>query len=196
MTGVRADPAILVLAAGASTRMRGADKLLEEIDGVPLLLRAVRAACEVAAETIVALPPDGPRRAMLQDSPAKLVEVPERAMSVSIRAGVAACESDALMIHLADMPEIGAAEMAAVAQAWRHTEGPTLRATSADGRPGQPVVFDRALFPALVALTGDDGARDILRAHPPALVRLAGRRALVDLDTPEDWAVWRAARTG
>ena len=195
MTGLRADPAILVLASGASSRMRGADKLLEEIDGVPLLLRAVRAACEVSNETIVALPPAGPRRALLRDCPAKLVEVSERAMSASIRAGVTACGSDALMIHLADMPEIGAAEMATVAQAWRRANGPTLRATSDEGRPGQPVVFDRALFPALAALAGDDGARGVLRAHPPDLVRLPGRRALVDLDTPEEWAAWRVART-
>ncbi|WP_299813117.1 nucleotidyltransferase family protein [uncultured Jannaschia sp.] len=192
---MRAIPAILVLAAGASSRMRGADKLLEEIDGLPLLLRAVRAACSVTPETIVALPPSSARRALLRDSPARIVEVPERAMSASIRAGVAACESAALMIHLADMPEIGAADLRTVARAWQETTGPTLRATSEDGRPGQPVVFDRTLFPALAVLSGDDGARSVLRAHPPALVALPETRALVDLDTPEAWVAWRAARS-
>lgn len=191
---MRSTPAILVLAAGASTRMRGADKLRQEIDGVPLLLRVIQAACAVSSETIVALPPASPRRALLTDCPVRVVEVPERAMSASIRAGVATCEGEALLIHLADMPEIGAAELGTLAQAWCRTTGPTLRAASEDGIPGQPVVFDRTLFPALAVLTGDDGARSVLRMHPPTLVPLPGRRALVDLDTPEEWAAWRAAR--
>jgi CTP:molybdopterin cytidylyltransferase MocA len=43
-------------------------------------------------------------------------------------------------------------------------------------------------------LSGDEGARAILRRHPPRLLALPGRHAVTDLDTPEDWARWRAAR--
>ncbi|MEL6586700.1 MAG: NTP transferase domain-containing protein, partial [Pseudomonadota bacterium] len=65
---MRPCPAILILAAGASSRMRGRDKLLEEIDGTPLILRAVRAACAVSAEVVVALPKgDRTRSAWLTD---------------------------------------------------------------------------------------------------------------------------------
>ena len=192
---LRPRPAILVLAAGASSRMRGADKLLEPIDGTPLILRAARAARAAASEVIVALPAgDAARRAWLADLALRTVDVTECAMAASIRAGVAACRADALMLHLADMPEIGADDLEAVARAWRGTDAPALRATAADGTPGHPVVFGRSLFPALAALEGDGGARDVLAGAAVATVPLPARRALVDLDTPEAWAAWRRER--
>ncbi|WP_298431810.1 nucleotidyltransferase family protein [uncultured Jannaschia sp.] len=192
---MRPIPAILVLAAGASSRMQGADKLLEEVDGTPLILRAVRAACAVSPEVIVALPAgDTRRRAWLGDTPARLVDVADRAMSASIRAGVAEVTADALLIHLADMPEIDAAALQAVVDTWRRGEGSILRATAADGTPGQPVVFGRDHFAALARLTGDHGARSLLSGAGVSTVALPGRAALTDLDTPEDWAAWRSAR--
>ncbi len=193
---MRQPPAIVVLAAGASSRMRGTDKLLEPIDGTPLILRAVRAACAVSARVIVALPPGSSRRAWLSDTSARLIEVEDRAMSASIRASIALCDTDpsigAAMIHLADMPEIGAPEMQALSNGWRNGTDDILRATAEDGTPGQPVIFARAHFPALMALSGDTGARDLLAALPAQHLQLPARRALTDLDTPEDWAAWRA----
>lgn len=191
---MRDPPAILVLAAGASSRMRGEDKLLRPVDGIPLILRAVRAACAVSGDVVVVLPPDPARRAWLGDLPARLVEVKARAMSASIAAGVAACPPGAVALHLADMPEIGAAELQTVSDAWRAGTAPILRAASAGGRPGHPVVFDAAFRDALMALSGDAGARDLLAREQVELLRLAGRRALVDLDTPEAWAIWEAER--
>jgi CTP:molybdopterin cytidylyltransferase MocA len=67
-----------------------------------------------------------------------------------------------------------------------------VRAASEDGQPGQPVVFPARLRPDLLALTGDAGGRDILRREEVMLVPLPGRRALTDLDTPEDFAAWRS----
>ncbi|UWQ16648.1 NTP transferase domain-containing protein [Jannaschia sp. M317] len=192
---MRQTPAILILAAGASSRMAGRDKLLEEIDGTPLILRATRAACAVSDEVLVALPAaDRSRRAWLGDTPARLLDVQDLALSASIRAGAAACRSDALMIQLADLPGIGAEELDAVAQAWRTSTAPALRATAQDGTPGHPIVLHRELFPELQALTGDTGARDILARHKAELVALPGDRAVRDLDTPADWAKWHADR--
>jgi CTP:molybdopterin cytidylyltransferase MocA len=191
---VRPPPAILVLAAGSSSRMRGRDKLLETIGGEPLILRAARAACRAAQEVIVALPADDRARgAWLTDLPLRVVRVEERAMSASLRAGVGACGAEALTVHLADMPEIGARELAAQAAAWARGGAPILQATSADGRPGQPVTFARELFPEILSLRGDGGARSLLLRHPVERHALEGRAALTDLDTPEDWAAWRAA---
>ena len=192
---MREPPAILVLAAGASRRMRGRDKLLEEVDGTPLILRAVRAACAAAAEVLVALPAtDVARRAWLGDTPARPLSVDTVAMSASIRAGTEACRADALLLHLADMPEIGADDLTAMCDAWRHGDAPILRATTQGGRPGHPVVFDRTLFAELAALDGDVGARAVLARHPVECLALPGQRAVIDLDTPEAWADWRRRR--
>lgn len=174
--------------------MRGSDKLLQEIDGTPLILRAVRAALGVTGDVLVSLPPASPRRAWLGDTAARLLEVPERAMSASIRAGVAACAADALLIHLADMPEIDAAALARLSAAWTTGTAPLLRATDADGTPGQPVVFHRDMFDALSRLSGDTGARALLDRTDWEACALPGRAANTDLDTPEAWAAWRADR--
>ena len=69
-----------------------------------------------------------------------------------------------------------------------------VRAATRDGTPGSPNVVPRALFPALMRLSGDTGGRDVLRTVPQDHVALDGRRAVTDLDTPADWAAWRAAR--
>lgn len=191
---MRAAPAIVVLAAGASRRMGGRDKLLEEIDGTPLILRAVRAACATVPEVVVTLPSGSPRGAWLTDTPARRIEVADCAMSASIRAGVAACAADAVLLHLADMPEIDAPALARLVSAWRASDTDILRATDADGTPGQPVIFARRHVPALLALRGDIGARAIVAAHPVETCALPGQAATTDLDTPEGWAAWRAAR--
>jgi CTP:molybdopterin cytidylyltransferase MocA len=69
-----------------------------------------------------------------------------------------------------------------------------LRATGSDGRPGQPVLFPPRLVPRFADLSGDEGARRLLPGEPLVPVLLPGTRALTDLDTPEDWAVWRLMR--
>ncbi len=98
---------------------------------------------------------------------------------------------------LADLPEIEATDLAQMAALHREAPKALLRATTADGRPGHPILFPADLRPELQALKGDQGARRILEraAGRLRLVPLAGTRAVTDLDTPEDWALWRA-RTG
>ena len=70
-----------------------------------------------------------------------------------------------------------------------------LRAATEDGLPGHPVMFPRRLFGELGILGGDEGARHVLADEEVSLLPLPGNRAITDLDTPEDWAEWRAAHT-
>lgn len=72
------DVAIVLLAAGASTRMKPADKLLEVIDGTPLLLRQLRRCCAASGKvTVVLHESDTKRRVWLTDSPARILTTPE-----------------------------------------------------------------------------------------------------------------------
>ena len=197
MTG----PAILVLAAGRSTRMRGRDKLMEEVAGRPLLVERVATAHTTGAPVLVTLPPraEAPARwQALEGAGARLVEVADAAsgMAASLSAGLAALPADCpgLLVLLADMPEITSADIADVLAGFDGAA--ILRGTSAEGVPGHPVLFPAGDFPALARLTGDAGARDLLRREGARvrLVPLPARHALTDLDTPEDWAAWRAER--
>lgn len=187
---------VLLLAAGGSTRMRGGDKLTEPVDGMPLLRRQALAALSVTPEVIVVLPPDRPARAAALEGLAVLTVVAEDArdgMSASLRKGLSTAKGDAAMVLPSDMPELGPAELARMAGAFRETPDRILRGASGD-TPGHPVIFPVDLWPALMQMTGDQGGREVIAANRERLrlILLPGHAALTDLDTPEDWAAWRA----
>jgi molybdenum cofactor cytidylyltransferase len=192
--------AALVLAAGAGRRMRGADKLLEPVAGMPILRKVAEAARASRADAVVAVipPGDAARRAALPRDGLAIVEAVQCAegMAGSLRAGMAALppETDAVVILLADMPEVGAADIDRLIAAYDREEGREIcRAVTEAGAPGHPVLFGRRFFENLASLAGDTGAREIVRDAAEYVVDVPtrGHGAVVDLDTPEAWADWR-----
>lgn len=174
--------------------MGGGDKLLEPVNRIPILRRQAARACTLGP-TYVTLPaPDHPRAAAVPDD-AQVVYV-QGHMSDSIRAGIAALPETAtgVIILPADMPDITAQDMGEVKQAALETGAPVVRASTADGRPGHPIYFARRTFAGFAALSGDRGAFRLCNdwVADTVLVPLAGDRARLDLDTPEDWAAYRA----
>lgn len=191
--------ALVLLAAGAGRRMRGGDKLLEQVNGVALLRHlAMQALGAALGPVAVTLRTDAPaREATLQGLALDRLAVPDAdtGMSASLRVAALWAQARAakgLMICPADLPELTAQDFVTLAHAFT-PDGPPLRATAQDGTPGHPVLFPARLLPEFAALTGDRGAQPILQRHPPRLVALRDRRATTDLDTPEDWAAWRGA---
>ena len=194
------DMPVIILAAGASRRMRGADKLLEEVDGAPLLRRQVRNAIALGAgPVLVALPPAPHPRYNALDGLSYLpvpVADAQEGMNASIRAAFAALPPDALcaMLLLADLPDITAEDLRTVAKAVDLLSDTLIwRGATEANSPGHPIIFRAMLFEALRALTGDTGAKDVVtRAKDRVvLVPLEGDRARLDLDTPEAWEAWR-----
>lgn len=190
---------IAILAAGSSRRMRGADKLLETVGGVPLLVHLVGVARATGLPVVVALPPmdQAPaRHAALMGSGAQVITVPDHAqgMAASLRAVTAAAPADrsAMLVMLGDMPEIDVADLRNMIAAAHHAPGTVIRASTAQGRAGHPVIFPARLWPDLARLQGDQGARDLLKSETVQLCPLPGQHAVTDLDTPEAWAAWRA----
>lgn len=194
------DLQILILAAGASSRMRGADKLLEQVAGQPLLRHIAGQALATGLPVTVTLPPDRPARAAALDGlTVRRITVPDAGLGMahSLRAGLASLQPQgAVMVLLADLPEITTDDLTMLAQAHARTPGQILRATDASGQPGHPVIFPGSLRTGLMQLSGDDGARSLLRRHAGdlQLIALPGQNATTDLDTPEDWAAWRSGR--
>lgn len=192
---------ILILAAGASRRMGPRDKLLETVGGLPLLAHLARQAAETGLPVTVVLPTDRPlRQAAISGLPVHRVEAmaAREGMAHSLHAGLASlpAESDVLLL-LADLPEITTADLDRMRAAHPRHPGRILQATTETGTPGHPVLFPAGLRPELMALSGDQGARAVLRANSALIlpVPLPGRRAVTDLDTPEDWAAWRSGNS-
>lgn len=191
--------AILLLAAGASSRMRGADKLMEEVEGLPLLHRQALNALAASDSVYVTLP-CGPsaRRDALHGLDITCIDVPDASegMAASLRTGVAALPhgTDAVMVLPGDMPGLDADALKAVMAQFDLGEPGVIRGATHDGAPGHPVILPARLFPRLLALTGDVGARAVLRDETATLVSLPGDAAVLDLDTPEAWSAWRACQ--
>lgn len=192
---------ILVLAAGASSRMRGRDKLVQPIQGQPILRRVTEQALATGAPVFVTLPPASEaRRAALAGCRASLVEVPDAAegMSCSIIRGLAAVSAcdlgpqDGVMILPADMPGFTTGALADLISRFRAEPGLVWRGSTTEGTPGHPAIFPRDLWPELARITGDEGGRSVLRRHADRvrLLPLPDRMAVLDLDTPEDWAAF------
>ncbi len=190
---------ILLLAAGASSRMRGRDKLLEDVGGQSLLrLQALRARSATQGHVIVTLPPKPHKRySELADLNVTALPVHNAAngLSASLKAGLSALPqgTPAVLILLADLPEITTEDMQTVLAADLNTQTLIWRGVDETGKQGHPILVKAELFDAFESLTGDQGGQSVLKAYSDKteLIPLPDTHATLDLDTPEDWAEWR-----
>lgn len=183
----------IVLAGGTSSRL-GQPKQLLVLEGRPILQHVLEAAAEAGlGEVVVVLGHRAGDVAAALDLPpgARTVVNPDYAtgQASSMRRGLAAVsdEARAALILLGDQPSMPAAGIRAVVDAYREGAGPVVQGSYA-GLPGHPVLFDRSVWPALLAVDGDRGARDVIKAHPDWVVRVElGGEVPPDLDTMEDY---------
>lgn len=188
------DLTIVIPAAGASSRMRGTDKLLAEIDGTPLLRRTALRAVAAHPNVLITLrPQDSARLAVLQGLKVKTLAIPDADQGLSASLRRAATETQGhLLVLPADMPDLTTGDLTQMIRAASEAPDAILRATAADGTPGHPVIFPPDLLQEFAALAGDEGARAILQANKARLrlTALPDQHALTDLDTPEAWTAW------
>ncbi len=192
---------VILLAAGQSSRMGGTDKLMQDVDGIPLLRRSARAALAVGPVFVAVPPAPHARYGAVKGLDVHAVEIPDadEGMNASLRGAMAAIptEAKAVMVLLADLPELTGNDLEAVAACvTAHPDKLIWRGATENGKPGHPVIFDHKLFSLLSQLKGDEGAQSVVRANSNRvhLHRLPGRNALLDLDTPEDWDEWHRTR--
>jgi len=193
----------LLLASGASRRF-GSNKLVAPLDGRPIVRWSAEALAGAVDDTWVVVPARSAEvRNALHGLPVRWVENPvsHEGMATSIRAGIAAlpAEVDAVVITLGDQPLLDREVICMVVSAW-HADGGRPRAvvtSYADGR-GHPTLFSAALFPALMELEGDRGARELLASlgEGVAVVEVPSARP-ADVDTPDELtSLRRADETG
>ncbi len=187
----RAVIAGLLLAAGRSSRMGAANKLLAEFDGVPLVRRSADALLSSGLDRVVVVTGhQGERiRSALAGLDVEFVDNPNFAtgLSSSIKAGLAALdgEADGALVSLADMPAIDAKALRRMADAFRADSQAVIRATHGGVR-GNPVLLPRSLFAEAMKLEGDVGARHLIEGGSVPVHDLEiGQAASLDVDTPE-----------
>jgi CTP:molybdopterin cytidylyltransferase MocA len=182
----------ILLAAGGGSRF-GGGKLLAPYRGRPLIEVALANLADAPVdETVVVIGADAKRlREVCEPHGVRVVENPGWAegMSTSVRAGLGALEpgARAAVVLLADQPLVGAGAVGRLVEAFER--GAKVAVATYGGRPRNPVLFSREVWPLLEAeLSGDEGARPFLRQHPELVrqVPCEGIGDPADVDTAED----------
>ncbi len=178
--------------------MQGRDKLLEHVEGKPLLRRQTEAAIASGCPVMVALPLSSPRQAALDGLAVTVITVRDAAegLGATLRTATLFAARHApdrpMMVLLPDVPGVGPFDIKSVVARFEAEGGDTIvRATDETGRPGTPLIVPERLLAKFTELQGDDGGKGALVGQHVVTVPLSGDRATFDLDTPEDWAEWR-----
>ncbi|MEZ5924975.1 MAG: molybdopterin-binding/glycosyltransferase family 2 protein [Hyphomicrobiaceae bacterium] len=186
--------AAIVLAAGRSTRMgEGRNKLTTELDGKAIVRRTVEAALASKARPIVVV--TGHQReaveAALAGLDVSLAHNPDFAegLSTSLRTGLSALpvDVDAVAVLLGDMPLLPPALIDRLIAAFEPKEGRAIVVPVRNGRRGNPVIWGRGYFAALMSLRGDVGAKHVLAENAEAVAEVEAQTdaIFIDIDTPE-----------
>ena len=190
--------AAVVLAAGKSTRMAPHNKLLvADRSGKPMIARVVDNILSAAAARPI-LVVTGHRaddiRAALGGRPVTFVDAPayEAGLAESLKAGIAAVPENAAaaIVCLGDMPLVTARIIDRLIAAYDADEGRTIVVPTHQGRAGNPVLWDRRYFAEILRLSGDGGARGLLKQHMEqvAEVEVDDDAVLRDFDTVDSLA--------
>lgn len=194
----------IVLAAGRSSRFEGGHKLLASTSGKPLIRHVLETmVASRAGQIVLVIAPGGEAVANAAGAGRwRTMANPgaEGGLSTSIRAGIAALDSNVncALIVLADMPGITSDLIDRLIDAGRENAGAIVHPVTADGRQGHPVLWPRDLFPRLLELEGDSGAKRLLKDHAARVVRIPAGNAdpVTDIDTRRDWEAFKARGGG
>lgn len=185
--------AAVVLAAGRSKRL-GRPKQLLPLGDKPLLAYVLRCVRQAAVDD---------RYIVLGHASAEVEEAVDLTgfqilknpdypdgQSTSVRIAVEALRDDvsAVIFVLGDQPLLAPDVIDRIAGSYRQSPAPIVQPRFAEG-PGNPVLIDHTLFDDLSLLSGDTGARPILREQPELIrhVDVSGYHRPVDIDTWEDY---------
>lgn len=182
----------IILAAGMSTRMGRCKQLLEV--GNSNLIRIVTENVLVSSvdEVIVVTGyQHNEVSAAINDLPVKIIYNPrfEDGQGTSLALGVRSIDvnTSAFLVFMADQPLISASLINVLIGEFKKGRCLALRPVCA-GLPGHPVIFSYSLCEELTNLTGDEGARQVLKKLEGKVdyLKVRDEAAIFDIDTPEN----------
>ncbi len=187
---------IIILAAGRSVRM-GANKLLADLNGKPVLLHVVDAAVHAGLGPPIVVTGNAANdiRTLLANHNVHIVHAENYAdgLSQSLAAGIRAVPDDwdAALVALGDMPGLQSAHFRKLAAAARRD---SVILPTHNGKRGNPVTWGKRFFAELARLEGDVGGKALLAQHADAIVEVEinDPAIITDVDTPEALSALRA----
>lgn len=184
---------IIILAAGASTRM-GQPKQLIKLNGYSLLEHAVLTAKNSKADQVIVVLGSESEKSMeaIEHLPVEIVVNDQwnEGMGSSLKKGLTACqkkfpETRATLIMVCDQPSITTHHLNNLIDTYTKTQKPIV-ASQYTSTFGVPAVFDHTLFQEILQLPDRQGAKNIIMKHQKNLLAVDLPGGEIDLDTPED----------
>lgn len=190
----------LFLGAGSSSRMLGDDKLLKKIAGVPQIQRILNEALSLSFPVFVTTPTNNNQRkdAILKTN-AVVIEVENshlgmgHSLSVGVNNILQEFNLGSIAICPTDLPELTTAALKDVIDFF--LKCPEMICCPIDEnnhKTGHPVIFPSKYFHRLAKITGDIGAKEVLKKDKQSINYFATKKKsyFLDLDTPEEWSSW------
>lgn len=190
--------ASIILGAGASSRM-GEPKQLLKWRGETLVQRAIRQAeaLEIGPVVLVLGANADVIKPKLKESGYEVAwnEAWASGMGSSIACGLQTLlqSSNSLagvLITLVDQPLISTSDLNKIIAVFKKNN-PPLVAAYYGNTLGVPALFSADLFPELLTLSGQKGAKTIISKYSESLAKLELPAAKLDLDTPEEWQAFQ-----
>jgi len=187
----------LLLAAGRSQRFGDENKLLANWNGKPLIQHALESIDQSQIEEITII--TGHQSELISDAinqgrcESTLAVIHNDAyatgMASSVKKGVSALiESDAIVVCLADMPNVNSQVIDALIQTFKTNPDKAIYIPTHNGQRGNPVLVARRLFDSILSLHGDTGARVLAKQFPESVlevpIEIIGIQQ--DIDTEDD----------
>jgi len=186
----------IVLAAGASSRMRGVHKLLLPIGNEPLIRHTVRAVLEAKPQELIVVTgfQEPAIRSALAGLPIRMQSNPafEQGQMSSVTAGLRALTlpADAVMVCLADMALLSSGDYRDLVEVFARRAGRSIVVPRFEGQRGNPVIIEWSHLPVLLSGQRNLGCRKLIADHPQEVFAYDAPHDgfVVDIDTPEDYA--------
>lgn len=184
----------VVLAAGPGKRYEGSFKLLETVDGEPIVCRATRPLLDSDLSDVVVVVghESATVREALDELDVEVIDNPDYrdGQSSSLHVGVEIARErgwDAIVFGLGDMPFVTSAVVDLLLEGYGDGHG-SIVAAGFEGKRGNPTLFDARYYDDLLEVTGDTGGRPVLlESSDVAIVETDEPGVLQDIDTREDY---------
>jgi molybdenum cofactor cytidylyltransferase len=192
--------AILLLAAGSSSRL-GQSKQLLDINGEPLLLHSTKIALQSKANNVVVVLgcEKEKHEQVIKKLPIQNVYNPKwkNGMGSSLKAGLkfllSTASMDAIVVSVCDQPFLTSAHLDKLIENYFVTQSPII-ASHYGNANGVPALFDKSLFPELLSLDDEQGAKKLINKYSSSLLSIDLPKGEIDLDTEEDYSNFKKTK--